>query len=132
MDPLVQKIARAVLEERGHSPDALIRVGSSDKYVPYWTMQVEYVERLRIALRMLAAADGEPRPRRDPGTSYAELLKKISEAAGCTRPASAGDVADLGKKLDEIAGLLRSALSAHADEADAIKSLVARLLSRSA
>ena len=37
----------------------------------------------------------------------AELLEKHPEMADHTRPATAGDVADLGKKLDEIAELLR-------------------------
>lgn len=61
-----------------------------------------------------------------------DLLEKHPEMAAYTRPASEGSVRDVLTKLDEIAGLLRSALSAHADEADALKSLLARLLSRSA
>lgn len=56
----------------------------------------------------------------------ADLLEKYPEMAAYTRPASEGSVRDVVAKLDEIAGLLRAALSASADEANAIKSLLAR------
>jgi len=57
-----------------------------------------------------------------------DLLEKHPEMLPYTRPASAGDIADLGKKLDEIAGLLRSALSPA--EAAALKSLLDRFVAK--
>lgn len=41
----------------------------------------------------------------------AELVAKHPELSAYTRPATAGDIAELGKKLDEIAELLRRLLA---------------------
>ena len=60
-----------------------------------------------------------------------ETLEKHPELEAYTRPATAGDIADLGKKLDEIAALLRQ-LVGNTSEVAELKSLLARLLSRSA
>lgn len=42
-----------------------------------------------------------------PNDRLAELLEKHPEMGPYTLPATAGDIAELGKKLDEIADLLR-------------------------
>lgn len=110
MAPDIRKIARAVLSERGLDPDQPIRVGCSDKWVPYWTLEIEYVERLRIALRMLAEADGgKPESQRTPPAAarLSDLLEKHPDLSAYKFPASAGDIAELGKKLDEIAASLK-------------------------
>lgn len=56
------------------------------------------------------------RPAKD---HLAELLEKHPELRPHMLPASAGDIAALGKKLDEIAGLLRRLTNELAHKADA-------------
>lgn len=55
----------------------------------------------------------------------AEQLEKHPDLRPYTLPATAGDIAELGKKLDEIAGLLRQAVGNTSEVAE-IKSLMAR------
>ena len=62
-------------------------------------------------------------------TRLAELLDKHPEMRPYTLPATAGDIADLGKKLDEIADLLRRQIaSGGAGEATTLTALLGRFL----
>lgn len=112
MRPLIEKIARGMVAGRDGDPDELIVVAG--RSYPRWRLEVEWAERSAIAHRMLADADGEPKPQPDGADRLtaangrlAELLEKHPELSAYKYPASAGDMDAIGKKLDGIAASLK-------------------------